>query len=159
MIVYIGADHNGYAFKKELIPLIRDKGYEVIDVGNTAEDPDDDYPTFGRAVAEKVSADYERARGVLICGSGVGMDVVANKTYWVRSALVTNPDQAFDSRHEDDTNVLCIPARYVRLDAAKQIVSTWLETPFSGEARHERRLQEIYRIEGERSGVVKGLEA
>ncbi len=158
MIVYIGADHNGFAFKKELIPFIRDKGYEVIDMGNAEEDPDDDYPKFARAVAEKVSADYERARGVLVCGSGVGMDIVANKTYWVRSALVMNPDQAFDSRHDDDANVLVLPAHYIRLEDAKKIVSTWLETPFSGEPRHERRLQEIYHLEGERSGVVKELE-
>ncbi len=147
MIVYIGADHNGFELKQSLIPFVRERGYEVVDAGNTRLEEDDDYPVFAQAVAEKVGANYEGARGILICGSGVGMDIAANKFPHVRSALVHHPDQAFDSRHEDDANVLVIPARYVDAEAAQHIVATWLTTPFSGEERHARRLQEVYKLE------------
>ena len=147
MIVYIGADHNGFELKQALIPLVRERGYEVVDVGNERLEKDDDFPVFAKGVAEKVSAQYEGARGILICGSGIGMDVVANKFPRVRSALIHSSDQAFDSRHEDDANVLVIPARYVDAEAAKLIVATWLTTPFSGEERHARRLQEVYKLE------------
>lgn len=147
MIIYIGADHKGFKLKQHIINLVKSKGYEVADMGNTVEDPNDDYPEFAAAVAEKVSLNYENAWGILLCGSGVGVDIVANKFRKVRSALVCTPDQAFDSRNDDDANVISLPASYLTPEEAGKIVTTWLETPFSGEDHHNRRLQKIYDIE------------
>ena len=108
---------------------------------------EDDYPDIAVAVAKKVSEEHETARGILICGSGVGVDVVANKFMHIRSALVGNADQAFDSRNDDDSNILCLGANYLESEDAKKITTTWLETPFSGEERHRRRIEQISQLE------------
>lgn len=119
----------------------------MADLGNGFYDEADDYPDFVAAVAERVSLDYENSRGVLICGSGVGMAVVANKFIKVRAALVSNPDQAYDSRNDTDSNILCLAADYLEPEAAKKILEVWLTTPFSREERFRRRLQKISEIE------------
>jgi len=155
MIIHIGADHKGFKLKEHIKSFLGNRGYEIVDAGNSRYEENDDYPAFAKKVAESVSNNYENARGILICGSGVGMDIVANKFKYIRSALVCSADQAFDSRNEDDANVLSLPASYVKPEDAERIVSTWLTTPFSGEERHERRLQEIYKIEGEIGGLTK----
>ena len=147
MIIYIGADHKGFKLKQHVIEFVRSKGYEIADMGNTVEDADDDYPDFAAAVAEKVSLNHENSKGILLCGSGVGVDVIANKFKNIRSALVCTPDQAFDSRNDDDSNILTLPANYITPEEASKVVTTWLETPFSGEERHARRIQKIYDIE------------
>lgn len=149
MIIYLGADHKGFKLKGYIAGILKDHGYEIFDLGNFRYDQNDDYPDFARAVAEKVSRDYENARGILICGSGVGVDVVANKFPGVRSALVFNTNQAFDSRNDDNANILSLSADYLNLEDAKKIVLTWLETPFSEEERHIRRIQKINQIEEE----------
>lgn len=149
MIIYIGADHRGFELKKELTTFIQNAGYAVTDVGNHEYDEDDDYPDFAKLVAEKVSRDSEGSRGLIICGSGVGVAIVANKFRNVRAALVVSPDQAFDSRNDDAANVLALAANYIRPDVAKQIVATWLETPVSTEPRYERRLKKIFTLEDE----------
>lgn len=147
MVIYIGADHKGFRLKEYLKQTLKTLGYEVADVGNLQYDENDNYPEFAAAVAQKVSEGYETNRGVLICGSGVGVDVVANKFPNVRSALVANADQAFDSRNDDDSNILCLGANYLEPEAAKKILVTWFQTPFSGEARFVNRLKEIALIE------------
>ena len=147
MVIYIAADHRGFALKEEIKTFIQGLGYSVYDLGNTTLDPADDYPDFASAVAGKVSNDYENARGIVICGSGVGADVVANKFPRVRSSLVMTPDQAFDARNDDDANNLALPADYVRMDDVTRIVTTWLGTPFANEERHRRRRDKISKIE------------
>ncbi|MEK7479585.1 MAG: RpiB/LacA/LacB family sugar-phosphate isomerase [Patescibacteria group bacterium] len=147
MVIYIAADHRGFALKEEIKTFIQGLGYSVYDLGNTTLDPADDYPDFASAVAGKVSNDYENARGIVICGSGVGVDVVANKFPRVRSSLVMTPDQAFDARNDDDANILALPADYVRVDDVKRILTTWLGTPFANEERHRRRRDKISKIE------------
>lgn len=147
MIMYLGADHQGFRLKEAVKAFLKDRGYQVEDVGNARYDENDDYPDFAAEVAERVGGDYENSRGILLCGSGVGMSIVANKFRHIRAALVTTPDQAFDSRNDDDANVLVIAANYVTSDTARKILVTWLETPFSREERHRRRLAEIDRIE------------
>lgn len=147
MIIYIGADHRGFKLKNQLIDFLGSRGYEIADFGNKVYDENDDYPDFAEMVAKKVSVDYEKARGILLCGSGVGVDVVANKFQNIRSALIFNANQAFDSRNDDDTNILSLAADHISLEDAKKIVLTWLETPFSEEERHRRRLHKIYQIE------------
>lgn len=147
MIIYIGADHRGFELKERLKLFLQDKGYQIEDVGNDHYDDNDDYPDFAEAVAKKVSLNYENARGILLCGSGVGVDVVANKFRNVRSALVATPDQAFDSRNDDDANVLSLAADYLKPADAEKIVLTWLTTPFADEEKFRRRLEKIRRLE------------
>ncbi len=149
MVIYIGGDHRGFELKAHLKAVLAHRGYTVVDLGNQSLVPDDDYPEFAKKVAEKVSIDFERSKGILICGSGVGVDVVANKYPNVRSVLASSPDQAFDSRTDDDTNVLSLAAAYTSAEVAEKIVLTWVQTPFSDEERHTRRLRAIGAIEVE----------
>jgi len=149
MIIYIGADHQGFELKNHIKGILAQRGYTVVDLGNQTLDPNDDYPQFAKKVAEKVSIDFERSKGIVVCGSGVGVDIVANKYPNVRSALAATADQAFDSRTDDDTNVLALAARYASKELAEKIVLTWIQTPFTEEERHMRRLKQIGEIEVE----------
>jgi ribose 5-phosphate isomerase B len=147
MVIYLGADHRGFELKQYLAGFLKGEGYSVADLGNAIYDENDDYPTFAAAVAEKVSIDYEGSRGILICGSGMGMCIVANKYMNVRAAFAAASDHAFDGRTEDNTNMLCLGANYTDAAAARQIVTTWLTAPFSQEPRYARRLKEIGDLE------------
>lgn len=148
-MIYIGADHRGYKLKEALKIYLRELSYGFEDLGAEELSPDDDYPDFALAVAKKVAESPEENRGVLICGSGVGVDVVANKIKGVRSALLFNAEQARISRNDDNTNVLSFPADFIPENSAKEIVKVWLETPFSGLERHVRRVEKINKIEKE----------
>lgn len=158
MVIYIGSDHRGFALKKALVESLKFNGYAVVDVGDETYNEQDDYVDYGARVAERVSVDYERNRGVLICGSGVGMCVVANKYMNVRAALVATSDQAYDSRTDDDANILCLGADYLEVEAAKKIALTWMQTPFSDEERHRRRLEKLAQLEMKVSKPVHGEE-
>jgi ribose 5-phosphate isomerase B len=147
MVIYLGADHRGYNLKEAIKDFLHDKGYEVIDVGNNSYDEKDDYPDFAVKVAEKVSLNSETSRGILICGSGVGVDVTANKFKNVRSALGITSDQIYDARHDDDVNVLSLAADYMSPEEAEKIVQVFLSTPFSGEERFSRRIEKISQAE------------
>ncbi len=151
MLIYIGADHRGFELKNALERYLKDEaGYEVEDCGNTNYDPADDYPDFAARVASKVSLDPKNSRGIVICGSGVGMDVVANKFKNIRSALAATPDQAMSSRRDDDTNVLALASDFLTEREAKKILSVWLQTDFCGEEKYRRRIEKIEKIEEER---------
>jgi len=147
MVIYIGADHRGFQLKEALKEYLKELGYAVSDVGDSKFDENDDYTDFASAVAEKVSADWSGSRGILICGSGVGVDVTANKYDRVRSVLAFSPDQASASRSDDDTNVLSLPADFVDLEVSKKIIGVWLQTPFRGGERYQRRLDKIKSLE------------
>lgn len=147
MIIYIAADHRGFKLKEYLKKFLKKKNYWVVDTGNIQYDPDDDYPDFASAAAKKVSEDPYNSRGILICGSGVGMDVTANKYKNVRSALVANPAQAKASRQDDNTNILTLASDFLTLTAAKKIFSAWIAAPFSKAPRHQRRLKKIAKLE------------
>ena len=147
MLIYIGADHRGFNLKERIKVFLHDRGYEYFDVGNAKRDENDDYPDFAVAAAEKVAAEPQRDRGILICGSGVGTDVVANKFGDIRSALAISADQIFDARHDDDANVLCLAADFLTEEDAFKIVRIFLETPFAGDAKYKRRLEKISQIE------------
>jgi len=149
MIIYIGADHRGFKLKETLKNFLHGEGYEVADLGAASFEQGDDYPDFAAAVGKKVSAEPERDRGILVCGSGVGMDVVANKFPGVRSAVAISADQIYAARHDDDVNVLCLAADFISDEDAQKIVEVFMATPFSGEERHKRRLEKISRIERE----------
>lgn len=151
MIIYIGADHRGFKLKESLKNMLKESGYVVSDMGNEKYDETDDYPDFAGAVAKKISdtvlTDPNGARGIVICGSGVGVDVVANKFRGVRSVLALSPDHALASRVDDDTNVLSIAADYIDERTAKQILVAWMQANFSKEDRHKRRLAKIKQVE------------
>jgi len=126
---------------------LKNQGYEIIDAGNGNLDKGDDYPDFAKLVARAISQDPINRRGILICGSGAGVDIVANKFDGVRSALATNVEQAKMSRSDDDTNILSLAAEFTNEESAKEILNVWLKTPFSGEEKHKRRLEKISEIE------------
>lgn len=150
MKVYIGADHRGFNLKEELKIWLMENGITGEDLGADKLDPNDDYPIFAEKVARSVSVDLEKnlkSQGIVICGSGVGVDIVANKFKHIRSGLAVNPEQVKKARADDDINILAIPSDYVDDKIIKQIVKLFLETPFSKEDRKIRRLREIEEIE------------
>jgi len=146
MIIYIGSDHRGFTLKEGIFEYLKGAGYEVIDCGNKEYNEQDDYVDFASEVARHISIDPNQ-RGIVLCGSGVGVDVVANKFDRVRCSLCFTPDHAIAARHDDDTNMLAIPADFIVGDMAKKIVSVWLQTPFGGGDNYVRRIQKISNIE------------
>ena len=144
MKIAIGSDHAGFGLKEEVRGLLKEGNFEVTDCGtdNTASV---DYPDFGEKVSRLVSAG-EVDRGILICGTGIGMSMVANKFPNVRAALCNDLFCARMSRLHNDANILVLGGRIIGKDLAAEIVRTWLETPFEGD-RHMRRLLKIKKIE------------
>ncbi len=147
MVICIGADHRGFSLKEEIITYLKSVGYHVVDCGNSEYDENDDYPEFAAKTAEAVSKDPFNHRGIVICGSGVGVDIVANKFRFIRSVLSFSPEHAAVSREHDDTNVLALGADMLSRDEAIQIVSAWLDTPFDNDPQHLKRIQDIKDIE------------
>jgi ribose 5-phosphate isomerase B len=139
--IYIGADHAGFALKQRLVRALKQLGYDPVDVGPTKLDPSDDYPDFAKPVAEAVS-EGKAARGVLTCGTGLGMSFAANRFPHVRAAVVWSPEVAELSRKHNDANILVLPSRFVSEDEGLAILKTWLDTPFEG-GRHLRRVEKI----------------
>ena len=148
-MIYFGADHRGYKLKEALKVYLKELDFNFEDLGALELNPEDDYPDYAVLVAKKVSEDPENNRGILICSSGVGVDVVANKFKSVRSALLFNPEQARMSRNDDNANVLSLSADFTDENSAKEILKIWLETPFSFLERHSRRVEKIKKIEKE----------
>lgn len=140
----IGSDHAGYELKEKLKKYVAARGYEIDDVGPCSPEPVD-YPDFGSQVALLVSSG-RAGRGILICGSGIGMSITANRYPGVRAALCMNPELARLSREHNDSNVLVLAARFTETGVAEEITRVWLETPFSGEDRHARRLAKIEQL-------------
>lgn len=147
MKVFLGADHRGLELKEKLKEWLSSKGYEVHDLGAHRLEPDDDYPDFAIAVAEKIAKDPTESRGVLLCGSGTGMDVVANKVRGVRATIAWSRDAAEHARARDNANVVSISADWTLPEVAREIVRVFLETEFGNAERDLRRLQEIVKIE------------
>jgi len=140
MRVHIGSDHAGFDLKQHLVQVLREQGYEVIDHGAEAYDAEDDYPTFCIPAAEAVVAD-QGSLGIVIGGSGNGEAIAANKVDGVRCALAWNEDTAKLGRQHNNANVVSVGGRMHTVEEATQLVEWFLETPFSGDARHERRIQ------------------
>lgn len=148
-MIYIGADHRGYKLKETLKIYLKELNFNFEDLGAHEINPEDDYPDYATLVAKKVAEDLEKNRGILICGSGVGVDVTANKFKGVRSALCFDASQARASRNDDNTNILSLSADFTDENSAKEILKIWLETPFSRLERHVRRVEKIKKIEKE----------
>ena len=137
----IASDHAGVATKNRLVAELRKLGYQPDDMG--AKDPDvpDDYPDYAHPLAKEVSTGHAK-RGILLCGSGIGMDIVANKYPGVRAALAWEPEIGELSRKHNNSNVLVLPARFMSEDAAVKTMKAWLDAKFDG-GRHERRVEKI----------------
>ncbi len=145
MKVYLGSDHRGFNLKEKVKTLLTELGYRFDDLGALAYDSSDDYTFYAEVVARKVAEDG--AMGILICGSGVGVDVVANKIDGVRSSIGKSADQVRAGRNDDDMNVLVIAADFTAESEAKDMVKNFLKTSFSGETRYIKRLDDIKKIE------------
>lgn len=150
MKVVIGSDHAGYDLKEELKEVLKDEGVEFLDVGTINGDDSVDYPDFAEMVAVKV-AEGQYDRGVIVCGTGVGVAIAANKVNGVRAANCNEPVSARFSREHNDANVLTLGSRIIGGAVAIEILKVWLATGFEG-GRHARRVEKISMIE-ERAGV------
>lgn len=143
MKIYLGADHQGFHLKDDVFAYLTKRGYDVEDVGNTQLDPVDDFPEFAQAAALRVigSDDKDDPRAILLCGGGQGMAIAANRFRGIRAAVVWDAFEAKMSRHDNDSNVLCLPSRVVEGDEAlwQGILETWLSTPFADAVRYRRR--------------------
>ncbi len=143
-VIPIGADHAGFELKERLVREPQALGYEPLDVG-TSSSASTDYPDYAHQVASKVEH-HEASRGVLLCGSGLGMSYAANRHPGVRAAVAWSPEVARLAREHNDANVLVLPARFVSEDEGIEILKTWLTTDFAG-GRHMARVAKIERTD------------
>jgi ribose 5-phosphate isomerase B len=144
MKIAVGADHAGYALKERLLGKLRDDGHEVVDYG-THSTESTDYPDFAAAVGRAVVAGDAEA-GLLVCSSGVGMSIAANKIHGIRAALGVNADEVSYTRRHNDANILALGANYTDEVTARALVDTFLTTQFEG-GRHARRIEKIRKLE------------
>ena len=149
MQIALGSDHGGYRLKEEIKKYLGTTGYSYEDFGCISSGSCD-YPDFGFKAAESVSSG-ECDKGILICKSGIGMSIVANKVKGIRAALCNTPSLAEKSRKHNDANILVLSAEYIDTNSAKQIVNIWFNTQFEGE-RHQSRLDKISDYENKRKG-------
>ncbi len=143
--IYIGSDHAGFKLKEVLKDFLSKKGYDVKDVGPFSYNKDDDYPDYALAVCVKVAGSQNN--GLLICGSGQGMDRVANKVKGIYASVCWNEKSAVIAKEHGNINVLCLGGLFVKPGLAKKIVNVWLERPFANEERHVRRIDKIMAVE------------
>jgi ribose 5-phosphate isomerase B len=147
MKIYLGSDHQGFLLKQKLFAYLSKSGYDVEDVGGKTLDPQDDYPEFAQIAAIKVLGSDDRdPRAILICGGGQGMAIASNRFRGIRAAVIWDAHEAKMTRHDNDSNVLTLPARILEDmdDAAWQgIVETWLNTPFGAAPRFIRRNRKL----------------
>lgn len=142
MKIFVGADHRGFELKEKIKLWLAGQSHEVVDCGNTVYDKADDYPDFAFAVADAVVKE-PGARGVVICGSGVGVTIAANKVRGARCSTATTALEVQRGREDDDLNILALSADYLKEDQVKTMITSFLSTPFKGDDRHARRLNKI----------------
>lgn len=147
MRIAVGADHGGYRLKIQIVEFLKKLGHEVNDRGTHSEEPAD-YPDYARAVSQEILL-KQADRAVLICGSGVGACIAANKFPGMRAAICHDTFSAHQGVEDDNVNILCLGARVVGDELAKDIVKVWLSASFSGAERHRRRLSKVEEIEKE----------
>lgn len=147
MKIYLGADHAGFEFKTQLYEHLVHSGHDVEDLGAKTLDHDDDYPQYAYYVATKVLGDDD-ARGILLCGSGQGMSIAANRVRGIRASLAWDEASARASREDDDANVLVLPARFIDITAAIDMTDTWLKAEFKKDPKYHRRLDELEELYG-----------
>ncbi|MGV9001682.1 MAG: RpiB/LacA/LacB family sugar-phosphate isomerase [Candidatus Saccharimonadaceae bacterium] len=146
MKIYLGADHQGFHLKEQVFAYLVKRGYDVDDIGDKTLDPSDDFPVFAQRVALKVLGSEEKdPRGILICGGGQGVAMAANRFRGIRASVIWDAFEAKMTRYDNDSNVLCLPARIVGEDNAawQGILETWISTEFADAVRFKRRNQEL----------------
>jgi len=150
MRIAIGADHAGYPLNERVIEELRESGHELIDFGTHDGSIPDDYPDYAVQVGNAVQ-NGDAEIGLLICGSGIGAAVAANKLYGIRAALCSDTYSAHQSREHDDCNMLCLGARVVGVELALDIVRAFVAARFTGEERHRRRLAKVQALDTNRN--------
>ena len=154
MKVAIGADHGGYSLKSDMVKVLESLGHEVMDLGAHAYDADDDFPDFAAPVAEAIqSGDVER--GIILCGSGVGASIAANKFPGVRAGICHDTYSASQGVRHDDMNVLCLGARVVGVALAEDLVKSFMAATLDSHPRFQRRLCKVMAIENEQITQTK----
>lgn len=145
MIIFIGADHNGFHLKEKIEAYLTKLGHKVIDEGDEKLNPEDDFTVFAsRVVSAMLSSKDPSPRGILVCGSGQGMAIAANRHKGIRAGLGWSVEAARSTRNDEDSNVLALPSEILdNSNEWKNIVDTWLQTPFAGAARYKRRNQQL----------------
>ena len=141
-MLFIASDHGGFVLKERIEKFLTVRGHKVVDLGALEYTADDDYPDFSFALANVVS-ENKNAKGILLCRSGQGACIAANKVMGIRATLSWNVETARRSRTDDDSNVLCLGADFLSQKEVEDIVTAWLKTPFSKLARHKRRIKKI----------------
>jgi len=148
MTIFLGADHAGFELKTILSEHLVHSGHKVEDLGAKTLDEDDDYPRYAYAAASKILGGNDDDRGILLCGSGQGMAMAANRVNGVRAALCWSPEVAAAARRDDNANVLVLPARFVGSDEAEAIIDAFLHTAFAADPKYHRRLDELEELYG-----------
>ncbi|HSX28629.1 MAG TPA: RpiB/LacA/LacB family sugar-phosphate isomerase [Candidatus Saccharimonadales bacterium] len=149
MKIYIGSDHAGFDAKEKLFAHLSKLKYDIEDVGDKVLDPNDDYPQFAYAATAKLLGDADpESKAILLCGSGQGMCIAANRVHGIRASLCWDEQSATETREDNDSNVLCLPARVLTQAELERVTEAWLKTPFSGAPRHARRIKEIEELYG-----------
>jgi len=146
MKVIIGSDHAGFEYKNVLVAVLQHEGYEVLDMGTNTADTPDDYPDHAADVATAILS-KKGDRGILICGSAVGVSIAANKFKGIRAGVCHDTYSAHQSVEHDNVNILCLGERVIGIELAKDIALTFLRAAFTNEPRHVRRLEKISAIE------------
>lgn len=147
MKIGIGCDHGAYEYKEIVKEMLTKQGHVVEDFGTYSTDSCD-YPDFAYACAKSVS-EGKNERGIVICGTGIGVSITANKVKGIRCSLCSEPVSAKLTREHNDSNVLAMGQRVIGVEVMKEIVNVWINTPFSGDARHQRRIDKITAVEQE----------
>ena len=148
MKVYLASDHHGYKIKVDILKFLTQKNYQVIDLGDKELNPDDDYPIFAKKAVHALLTDEDtNSRAIMLCGSGQGMCIAANRYKGIRAALCWNPKMAHVARNDDDVNVLCLSADHTSEEDILDTTLTFLNTPFANAARFVRRIKEIDQVE------------
>ncbi len=148
MKIFLGADHRGFYLKEKVFKYLKDSGYDVEDIGGFEYDPNDDFPEFARVAVSKIRANEKYdPRAILICGGAQGMGMAANRFKGIRASVVWEPEEAKWTRNDNDSNIICLPARVFDKDEAeakwKETVDVWLKTPFAAAPRFIRRNKQI----------------
>lgn len=160
MVYYLGADHGGYELKEQIKDWLREAGIPFQDQGNDRLEPEDDYPFYALAVAKALAIARRRgeiAFGILVCRSAAGMVIVANKIVGIRAVAAVDVETAHLARAKNDANLLVLASDFVSVESNRRILDAWLQTAFCGEERHQRRVEEIERLDRAAVEVIPGL--
>ena len=143
MTIFIAADHRGFELKNKIIEYLHEKNTRIEDLGNYQYDPQDDYPDFARKVAQAVLQNTKEFFGIVICGSGVGVSIVANRFPGIRCAVGFKKEQVAHTRENDGVNILALPSDYVDFETTKELIDVFLKTQPKQEEKYARRIKEL----------------